>query len=165
MEKSGMAASAAMDQFDKSMKKQIEAIARVLHLVKSYKEDCISCKIDEGLYLGSVGAATNKFALKKFNITHILTVAGKLPPAHPGDFVYKVIDARRHGGGVLVHCFAGRSRSVTVIVAYLMKTRGMCFSEALRYVESKRPAASPNRGFIDQLKDFEKSLQGAPKLH
>ncbi|XP_027332498.1 dual specificity protein phosphatase 1-like isoform X3 [Abrus precatorius] len=136
MEKSGMAASAAMDQFDKSMKKQIEAIARVLHLVKSYKEDCISCKIDEGLYLGSVGAATNKFALKKFNITHILTVAGKLPPAHPGDFVYKVIDvadredvnlkqyfnecfdfideARRHGGGVLVHCFAGRSRSSAI---------------------------------------------------
>ncbi|KAK7363709.1 hypothetical protein VNO77_05861 [Canavalia gladiata] len=182
-----MATSTAIDQFDKSIKKQIEAIARVLHLVRSCKEDNIPIKIDEGLFLGSIGTATDKVALKKVNITHILTVAGKLPPAHPGDFVYKVIDvadrddvdlkqyfnecfdfideAKRHGGNVLVHCFAGRSRSVTIIVAYLMKTRGMSFSEALQHVRSKRPTAYPNPGFIQQLEDFEKSLQDASKLN
>jgi len=42
--------------------------------------------------LGSVGSATNKVGLKNLNVTHILTVAGKLAPAHPADFVYKIID-------------------------------------------------------------------------
>ncbi|TKY54045.1 Dual specificity protein phosphatase 1 [Spatholobus suberectus] len=182
-----MTTSAATEQFDKCMKKQVEAISRVLHSIQSYKEDNIPCKIDEGLYLGSIATAANKVALKNYNITHILTVAGRIPPAHPADFVYKIInvvdrdeedlkqyfnecfdfidEAKRHGGGVLIHCFAGRSRSVTIVVAYLMKTRGMSFFEALKHVRSIRPVAGPNHGFICQLKDFEKSLQGAPKLH
>lgn len=42
--------------------------------------------------MGSVGSATNKVGLKNLNVTHILTVAGKLAPAHPADFVYKIID-------------------------------------------------------------------------
>jgi len=49
---------------------------------------------------------------------------------------------------------------VTIIVAYLMKSRGMSLSEALQHVKTKRPQAAPNRGFIRQLEDFEKSLQG-----
>jgi hypothetical protein len=44
--------------------------------------------------LGSVGSAANKVALKNVNVTHILTVAGKIAPAHPADFVYKVIDGK-----------------------------------------------------------------------
>lgn len=48
--------------------------------------------IKQGLYLGSIATAANKPALKDCNITHILTVAGRIPPAHPNDFVYKIID-------------------------------------------------------------------------
>lgn len=48
--------------------------------------------ICQGLFLGSIGAANNKNALKSLNVTHILTVASSLPPAHPNDFVYKVIN-------------------------------------------------------------------------
>jgi hypothetical protein len=44
--------------------------------------------------LGSVGSAANKVALKNVNVTHILTVAGKIAPAYPADFVYKVIDGK-----------------------------------------------------------------------
>nr|AFK39190.1 unknown [Medicago truncatula] len=173
--------SEAMNEFDESMKKQIALILKVVLLNKSLKEDNIPCEIDQGLFLGSVGSATNKVGLKNVNVTHILTVAGKLTPAHPADFVYKVIDvadkedtnlkqhfeecfdfideAKSNGGSVLVHCYAGRSRSVTIIVAYLMKSRGMSLSEALQHVKCKRPQATPNRGFIRQLEDFEKSLQ------
>jgi len=53
--------------------------------------------------------------------------------------------------------------SVTIVVAYLMRTRGMSFFEALQHVRSIRPEARPNQGFICQLEDFEKSLQGASK--
>ena len=49
---------------------------------------------------------------------------------------------------------------MTIVVAHLMKSRGMSLSEALQYVKNKRSQAAPNRGFIRQLEDFEKSLEG-----
>ena len=50
--------------------------------------------------------------------------------------------------------------SVTIVVAYLMRKHGMSLSQALEFVKSKRPVAAPNRGFISQLQEFEKSLLG-----
>ncbi|TQD90320.1 hypothetical protein C1H46_024148 [Malus baccata] len=124
-----------MDQIDESLKKQIAALLRVVHVTRLSKEDNVPCQIEEGLFLGSIGAANNKEELKNLNITHILTVANSLAPAYPNDFVYKVINvadrvctdlkqhfdecidyidvAKRSGGGVLVHCFVGRSRRMT----------------------------------------------------
>ncbi|OMO85361.1 hypothetical protein COLO4_21655, partial [Corchorus olitorius] len=135
----------------------------------------------QGLFLGSLGDASNKTALKNSNVTHILTVANLSVPSHPKDFVYKTIEvmdredtnlmryfdecfsfideAKRQGGGVLVHCFMGISRSVTVVVAYLMKKHGMSLSKALEHVKRRRPQASPNSGFLLQLQHFEKTLQ------
>lgn len=52
--------------------------------------DCVYMS-SQGLYLGSLGAATNKSALKSLNITYILTVASSLGPAHPNEFKYKTI--------------------------------------------------------------------------
>ncbi|CAI9118589.1 OLC1v1020179C1 [Oldenlandia corymbosa var. corymbosa] len=161
----------------------MEGMVEINHDTASVIEDNIPCKIEEGLYLGSLGAASNKSALKSLNITHILTVANSLPPVHANDFVYKIVDipdredvkisqyfddcfefiddAKKKGGGVLVHCFVGRSRSVTIVVAYLMKKHGMSLSQALDHVRSKRPVASPNKGFMSQLMDFEKTLKGS----
>uniref|UniRef100_A0A2P2JH78 protein-tyrosine-phosphatase n=1 Tax=Rhizophora mucronata TaxID=61149 RepID=A0A2P2JH78_RHIMU len=79
------------------------------------------------------------------------------------DECFEFIDeAKRQNGGVLVHCFVGRSRSVTIVLAYLMKKHGMSLSQALEHVKSRRPQAGPNAGFISQLQEFEKSLQGQP---
>lgn len=50
--------------------------------------------------------------------------------------------------------------SVTVVVAYLMKKHGMTLAQALQHVKSRRPVANPNSGFIKQLQDLEKSMQG-----
>ena len=52
---------------------------------------------------------------------------------------------------VLVHCWAGRSRSVTLVAAYLMKHRKMSVAEALEKISSVRPILCPMRGFIEQL--------------
>ncbi|KDP40107.1 hypothetical protein JCGZ_02105 [Jatropha curcas] len=171
-----------MEKIDESIKKQIAALLRVINATRC-KEDNIPCEIEDGLFVGSVGAANNKDKLKSKNVTHILTVANSLAPAHKNDFVYKIIgvadkedtnliqyfdecfnfieEAKRQGGGVLVHCFVGRSRSVTVVVAYLMRKHGMSLSQALQHVKSRRPQASPNSGFILQLQEFEKSLQAS----
>uniref|UniRef100_A0A5B7CFK7 Dual specificity protein phosphatase 1 n=1 Tax=Davidia involucrata TaxID=16924 RepID=A0A5B7CFK7_DAVIN len=170
-----------MDRFDEIYKERIAALWRAMYATKCIREDNVPCQIEEGLFLGSLGAANNKSTLKSLNVTHILTVANSLAPAHPNDFIYKIIDvpdreginiaqyfdecfnfideAKRMGGGVLVHCFVGRSRSVTMVVAYLMKKHGMSVSQALEHVKSKRPLAAPNSGFMSQLQNFEKSLQ------
>ncbi|KAM7257980.1 hypothetical protein ACFE04_013721 [Oxalis oulophora] len=157
------------------------ALLRVVNAAKCFKHDKIPCQIEPGLFLGSVGAANNKDELKGLNITHILTVANSLAPIYPNDFVYKIVgvadraetnlrqhfedsfefidSSKRQGGGTLVHCFVGRSRSVTIVVAYLMKKHGMSLSQALEHVRTRRPQASPNTGFITQLQAFEKSLK------
>lgn len=33
-------------------------------------------------------------------------------------------------GNVLVHCYFGKSRSVTIVINFLMKNRGLTFDEA-----------------------------------
>ncbi|KAL0742752.1 hypothetical protein Bca4012_084265 [Brassica carinata] len=181
----------AVDEYSETVKNKIQALVRVIKVARAYREDNVPSLIQEGLYLGSVAAACNKNLLKSYNVTHILTVASSLIPAHPDDFVYKVVrgmtiyiyiyiylkedtnlemyfdecfdfidEAKKLGGSVLVHCFVGKSRSVTIIVAYLMKKHGMTLTQALLHVKSIRPVASPNAGFIKQLQDLEKSLQG-----
>ncbi|KAL5701725.1 hypothetical protein ACHQM5_027034 [Ranunculus cassubicifolius] len=157
-------------------------IALLRQAFSAVEADNVPCQIEEGLYLGSLGAAFNKDRLLVLNVTHILTVASSLKPAYPNDFVYKKIEVtdrsdtdlaqhfdecfdfidevKRMGGGVLVHCFAGRSRSVTIIVAYLMKKQHMSLPQALGYVKTKRPHAAPNTGFLLQLQNFETSIQG-----
>ncbi|KAJ8767532.1 hypothetical protein K2173_017601 [Erythroxylum novogranatense] len=153
-----------------------------------FEEVCDLCQIEEGLFLGSMEDANKKDALKRSNITHILAVDKALEPSFPNDFVYKIVrvldkenvyiaqffddcfnfinEAKRLKGGVLVHCFGGISRSVTIVVAYLIKERSMKLSQALDYVRRRRPEADPNAGFLLQLLLFEKSLQsiGKPKV-
>ncbi|XP_060092837.1 dual specificity protein phosphatase 12 isoform X1 [Heteronotia binoei] len=64
--------------------------------------------------------------------------------------------ARERGGCVLVRCYAGVSRSVAVVTAYLMKINHLPFEEAYAFVRSLRPEAEMNEGFEWQLKLYEK---------
>jgi protein-tyrosine phosphatase len=50
-------------------------------------------------------------------------------------------------GKILVHCFAGVSRSATVVIAYLMQEHGLTYHAAMKLVKSKRPFINPNEGF------------------
>ncbi|KAG5627909.1 hypothetical protein H5410_013127 [Solanum commersonii] len=161
---------------------KIEALMRAMSVAKIIREDKNPCMIEEGLFLGSLGAANNKVALESLNLTHILTIARDINPPYPNEFVYKVLsvhdrvdvnishyfeecfdfieEAKGQGGGVLVHCFAGKSRSATIVIAYLMKKHGMSHSEAFELVKSKRPVVSPNAGFMTQLENYDKTLKG-----
>ncbi|CAO2165012.1 unnamed protein product, partial [Urochloa humidicola] len=169
------------DDYEQQQARVLMALMQSFCAARYRKADNTPCPIEQGLYLGSVGAALNKDALKSLNITHILIVARSLSPAFPAEFNYKKIevldspdtDLLKHfdecfsfideaissGGNVLVHCFVGRSRSVTIVVAYLMKKHQMSLESALSLVRSKRPQVAPNEGFISQLENFEKSLQ------
>lgn len=50
---------------------------------------------------------------------------------------------------------AGVSRSVTLVVAYIMTVTKLGWSDALAAVKVARPCAAPNLGFQQQLQEFE----------
>ncbi|KAJ6558000.1 hypothetical protein B0H19DRAFT_125381 [Mycena capillaripes] len=58
------------------------------------------------------------------------------------------------GRGVLVHCQAGMSRSVTIVAAYLMYTKNIDTQSALEIIRQARPHIDPNPGFLLQLEIF-----------
>lgn len=67
---------------------------------------------------------------------------------------------RQEDGKSLVHCVAGVSRSVSLILAYLMKYADMSLKQAFHHVRSVRPQVRPNTGFFKQLIEYEQRLRG-----
>lgn len=61
------------------------------------------------------------------------------------------------GNRVLVHCYAGISRSAAIVIAYLMYKYNMPFMEMYNYAKSKRGIINPNFGFITQLHSYQQS--------
>lgn len=57
----------------------------------------------------------------------------------------------------LSHSLAGVSRSVTLVVAYIMTVTKLGWSDALAAVKAARSSAAPNLGFQRQLQEFESS--------
>ncbi|XP_045897754.1 dual specificity protein phosphatase 18 isoform X2 [Micropterus dolomieu] len=85
-----------------------------------------------------------------------------LPSARLGDHFDRVAE-RIHGnraGGTLVHCAAGMSRSPALVMAYLMRYRGVTLRQAHRWVQDSRPYVRLNAGFWEQLLQYERRLYG-----
>ncbi|CAL5420589.1 unnamed protein product [Camellia sinensis] len=71
------------------------------------------------------------------------------------DVCLDFIDKSRKEGSVLVHCFAGVSRSAVIITAYLMRTEQLSQEDALESLQRSCEFVCPNDGFLEQLKMFE----------
>ena len=148
--------------------------------IKILKDDYLPIEIMPHLYLGSIGCASNDVQLQKCKITHIVVCAKDIKNFFPNKYKYisfdildsekadikqffnesnKFIDdALKNNGNVLVHCHAGVSRSVTILMAYIMKSQKMSYDKVFSLVQSKRDKIKPNEGFIKQLKEYEKEL-------
>ena len=74
------------------------------------------------------------------------------------DEVVRLIDEGRREGGVLVHCYAGVSRSSTFVIAYVMATKRLDYYSAKEFVKKHRPCIHPGDGFVRQLQHYEKVL-------
>lgn len=73
-------------------------------------------------------------------------------------FFFTLDYVRRMGGKILVHCEAGISRSPTICMAYLMKTKKLRLEEAFDYIKQRRSLISPNFGFMGQLLQYESEI-------
>eukprot|EP00121_Abeoforma_whisleri_P001439 Awhi_evm3s1279 len=63
------------------------------------------------------------------------------------------------GGRVLIHCAQGKSRSTSLIIAFMILKRGESYNDTLKHIKEKRPMAEPNSYFEMQLKQMEKTKQ------
>lgn len=52
---------------------------------------------------------------------------------------------------ILIHCICGVSRSVTILLAYIIKKYNYTPQYALKIVQKKRKIANPNSNFMKQL--------------
>ncbi|ESL07682.1 phopshatase [Trypanosoma rangeli SC58] len=133
------------------------------------------------MYLGSLRTAQTRTVYRDLNIDYILSIARDMEvrvdpgmkhlvlPVEdiPGEDIQQLFEqaftfideARDKNKGILLHCFAGLSRSVTVAAAYLMSRCNMTRDEALDFIRKARPAAQPNPGFMETLRKFEKLLE------
>ncbi|XP_042314987.1 dual specificity protein phosphatase 13-like isoform X2 [Sceloporus undulatus] len=144
------------------------------------------------LYIGGIAVAHNKEELRKHGITHILNAAhnacgskgnqafyGKEFCYHgiaaddfpdfdlsiyfrsASEYIHKALSVPN--GKILVHCILGKSRSATLVLAYLMMHHNLSLAAAVERVLQSR-AIFPNRGFLKQLQDLELKLRHKRKL-
>ncbi|KAI5286391.1 tyrosine protein phosphatase yvh1 [Ascosphaera aggregata] len=136
----------------------------------------------ENLYIGGIISLRNKLALRQANITHVVSVLKESPADKellasfktyhvpvddvsdedilqyiPGAVKF-IEEGLRFGGGVLCHCTAGKSRSATICIAYLLSRQvgALTPSEALEMIRQTRPLCEPNEGFMEQLELFHR---------
>lgn len=55
---------------------------------------------------------------------------------------------------ILFHCQSGKSRSVSMALAYLCKTENISVDEGLSLIKQKRHVANPRKIFVDCVRNF-----------
>lgn len=139
-----------------------------------WDKTCYVSEIIPGkLYLSDYNSSLNYPLLKKYGVQQILTIGKELPKHQTNEFktMYISLDDAPHENisdhfytahdfiskaSTLVHCYAGVSRSATLVLAYLILTERHTLRSALEHCRKIRPIVNPNHSFLQQLKVFEK---------
>lgn len=125
------------------------------------------CQIIENLKITHILNATNCIEMRfrcigveylRLGVEDLVTENISAVFNHAYDFISEALS--KEGNRVLVHCAQGMSRSVTLVIMYLMKSRKIGYEEAFIIVKTYRESASPNVGFIDQLRNLENEIFG-----
>lgn len=140
----------------------------------------MSIILPEKLFLGDIGYTYDSEFLIEYNIKHIITILendhktkamvdlhinhvliklddNETEPIYDifdfsSNYIHKALEKNEN---VLVHCFAGVSRSPTLVIAYLIKYQKMRFEQAFEFVRNARIQICPNEGFIKALIKYD----------
>jgi hypothetical protein len=133
--------------------------------------------INDFLFLGNEANAANRMLIDKYQIKNIINVSADIPCYFEKDINYlripiydcnedisKYFDQvynfiiKYKESKILIHCFAGVSRSPTFIISFLMNYERKGFDEIFNRIKQKRLCVDPNIFFISYLKDYETRL-------
>ncbi|KAG0300377.1 hypothetical protein BGZ97_003262, partial [Linnemannia gamsii] len=148
-------------------------------------EQEISCILPGFLYLGpEIVTKSQVEELDRLGVKRILNMATEcedvLVAQRPGMEYHKIgvydhveadvsagllqavdIIAASKDSAIYVHCKAGKSRSVTATIAYLISHLQWPLNKAYQHVLTNRPCMCPNLGFVAALIEMEKHILGA----
>ena len=133
---------------------------------RKYDEDYNEI-IEDFLYISGYKTASTISDLQKLKITNIINCSGDLcENLYFSDINYLTLNIRDNvsenieclffkcinyisetkekNGRVLIHCYKGVSRSVSIIISYLIFLHKWTYDEAFDFVQLKRPIANPN---------------------
>jgi hypothetical protein len=157
-------------------------------ILPSNSEVCFNCwsslkasKILDGLYLSNAETANDHEYLKSLGIKQILTIGKELTPHINPDFecifipiddcineniskYFNIAYSFIEKAPTLVHCYAGISRSATLVINYVMRKKNMHLNEALEFVRNVRPIVRPNKGFMVNLKILQEYIDNQINL-
>lgn len=154
----------------------------ILHIYK-YSKFPSPSEIIPHLYLGCAMDAGNAFIMEAYAFRRCFCVAKHPQTATPNenlevlrydindfadqslveffepitDLMDECISSQQN---ILIHCQAGRSRSASFVLYYLMKFKKMNLFQSLEHCRARRPIVLPNEGFLRQLLDAEESFFG-----
>jgi protein-tyrosine phosphatase len=124
------------------------------------------------LYISDWKSANDDNLLQSFNITSIVNASKMKDHASITTLHIEIDDFEscdismwfskanrfiyngRLRGNVLVHCFAGRSRSPTLIISYLIHKHKIPYDTAFKLLRLRVPRLDINAGFVIQLKEY-----------
>ncbi|XP_012881056.1 PREDICTED: dual specificity phosphatase DUPD1 [Dipodomys ordii] len=139
------------------------------------------------LHIGDEVTALDRYGLQKAGFTHVLNAAHGRWNVDTGPDFYSDLAIQYFGveaddvptfdlsiffytaasfihaalscdkSKILVHCAMGRSRSATLVLAYLMIYKNMTLVDAIQQVAKNR-CVLPNRGFLKQLRELDQQL-------
>lgn len=164
--------------------------ANVPHLAKIFLRHLVAMEFypakrvpPYNLWIGSERDSENTKAARAHGVTLVVNCTRTIPTTVPGVTHYRVpvddtpldaddmqaylpravqlIDAHlRRGGGVLVHCYAGISRSASVAAAYLMYREGLTPRQAIARIRRAKPETfGPSPNFATALDAFHALLK------
>lgn len=139
-------------------------------------------QVDKNVFIGDHNAAKSREILRNFGINFVINTTIEVPSYFendpslhyltlglydnptPGDenifdilepsyrYIMNIIK-RNPDARILVHCHAGISRSSSIVLYYLMKSRGWDYPTALSFLKEKRPIVNPNNWYTKMLTD------------
>ncbi|GAB4860357.1 Very-long-chain (3R)-3-hydroxyacyl-CoA dehydratase [Ancistrocladus abbreviatus] len=172
------------------LKVRLEHILERISLISDAANTEKPSSITNSVFIGGALAASSVHTLQHLGITHILCLCsneiGQSDSQYPHLFEYKnfsisdeedtnitsifeegcdfIDHVEQTGGKVLVHCFEGRSRSATMVLAYLILRKKMTLLEAWNTLKKVHRRAQPNDGFARILLDLDKKLHGEASM-